>query len=106
MKICGTGAAMGANDGIGGLVDEGVSQWETFASPHRTSRQDSLLHQSPYVENAMDSSRQFISSIQPSDRPTFDFLHVLLPHTPWHYLGPGQDYVTLAGPGRAGRDVA
>ena len=24
---------------------------------------------------------------------------MLLPHTPWHYLGPAQDYVTLAGQG-------
>jgi hypothetical protein len=99
LDTCGSGDALGANDGFGGLLDEGVSQWQKFASPNRTSRQDALLHQSPYVENAVDSSRAFLRSLQPSKRPQVDFLHVLLPHTPWHYLGPAQDYVTLAGQG-------
>lgn len=104
VKICGNlDDATGANDGLDGLLKEGVNQWETFASPERTSKQDALLHQSPYVENAIYSSEAFIKSLEPSTKPQLDFLHVLLPHTPWHYLGPGQDYVTLAGQGvRAG----
>lgn len=104
VALCGPGATSArANNGLDGLLNEGVNQWETFASPERTSRQDALLHQSPYVEDAMDSSRAFVKSLKPSGRSQLDFLHVLLPHTPWHYLGPGQDYVTLAGQGvRAG----
>ncbi len=103
-NVCGSkDDATGANDGLDGLLQEGIDQWKTFASPERTSKQDALLHQSPYVENAIDSSRSFIKSLQPSTKPQLDFLHVLLPHTPWHYLGPAQDYVTLAGQGvRAG----
>lgn len=99
VDICGSGDSLGVNDGLDGLVGEGVSQWQKFASPNRTSRQDSLLRQSPYVENAIDSSRAFIRSLEPSTRPQLDFLHVLLPHTPWHYLGAAQDYVTLADQG-------
>jgi hypothetical protein len=99
VDICGSGDALGVNDGLGGLIEEGVDQWQKFASPERTSRQDALLHQSPYVENAIDSSRAFLRSLQPSAEPELDFLHVLLPHTPWHYLGPAQDYVTLADQG-------
>jgi Sulfatase len=104
VALCGAGAASaGANDGLDGLLKEGVNQWETFASPERTTKQDALLHQSPFVENAIDSSRAFVKSLKPSGQSQLDFLHVLLPHTPWHYLGPGQDYVTLAGQGvRAG----
>jgi hypothetical protein len=99
VKLCGSGDASGGNDGLPGLLGEGVSQWQKFASPNRTSKQDALLHRSPYVENAIDSSRAFIRSLEPSDEPQLDFLHVLLPHTPWHYLGPAQDYVTLADQG-------
>ena len=104
VALCGAGAdSAKANDGLDGLLDEGVNQWETFASPERTTKQDALLHQSPYVENAFDSSQSFVNSLKPSAKSQLDFLHVLLPHTPWHYLGPGQDYVTLAGQGvRAG----
>jgi Sulfatase len=104
VDVCGNkDDATGANDGLDGLLNEGITQWKTFASPERTARQDALLHQSPYVENAINSSKAFIKSLQPSTKPRLDFLHVLLPHTPWHYLGPAQDYVTLAGQGvRAG----
>ncbi len=104
VSLCGSGAdSAKANNGLSGLLDEGVNQWETFASPERTTKQDALLHQSPYVENAIDSSQSFVNSLEPSGRSQLDFLHVLLPHTPWHYLGPAQDYVTLAGQGvRAG----
>jgi hypothetical protein len=104
VKICGNlDDTTGANDGLDGLLNESVNQWKTFASPERTSKQDALLHQSPYVENAIDSSDAFIKSLKPSGQPQLDFLHVELPHSPWHYLGPGQDYVTLAGQGvRAG----
>ena len=32
-----------------------------------------------------------------AEHPEFDFLHVLLPHFPWHYLPTGQDYAALPG---------
>jgi Sulfatase len=41
----------------------------------------------------------FVKSIEGSDRPTFYFLHLLLPHQPWHYLPDGRKY-TDRGDGR------
>jgi hypothetical protein len=76
-----------------------VDQWRSFASPNRTSRQDALLHESPHTENAVANAEEFVRSLRPSDEPQLDFVHILLPHTPWHYLGDGQDYVALAGQG-------
>jgi hypothetical protein len=41
----------------------------------------------------------FVKSIEGSDKPTFYFLHLLLPHQPWHYLANGRKY-TDRGDGR------
>jgi len=43
-----------------------------------------------------ESVRQFEEAIEASDEPTFYFLHVLLPHSPWNYLPSGARY--RAGP--------
>lgn len=34
----------------------------------------------------------FIESIQPSERPSFNFIHLLLPHVPWDYYPSGSRY--------------
>ena len=36
--------------------------------------------------------RDFVASVERSDRPTFYFLHLLLPHKPWHRLPSGLTY--------------
>jgi Sulfatase len=41
----------------------------------------------------------FVRSIEGTDSPTFYFLHMLLPHQPWHYLPDGRKY-TDRGDGR------
>jgi hypothetical protein len=41
-----------------------------------------------------EQARAFIAAIQPSERPTLYFLHVLLPHHPWRYLPSGREYAT------------
>ncbi len=45
--------------------------------------------------------RRFIRSIFPSDKPTFYFMHILLPHYPWRYAPSGRVY-TLANDGFRG----
>jgi Sulfatase len=42
--------------------------------------------------NEPDQYRRFVASIQGSDQPTFYFLHLLLPHQPWHWLPDGKKY--------------
>jgi hypothetical protein len=41
----------------------------------------------------------FLAGLEPSDRPTMHFLHLLLPHQPWRYLpsGSGYNYPSFAG---------
>ena len=42
--------------------------------------------------NEPDQYRNFVASIQGTDRPTFYFLHILMPHQPWHWLPDGKKY--------------
>jgi hypothetical protein len=51
--------------------------------------------------NEPDQYRNFVAAIQRSDPPTFDFLHILMPHQPWHWLPDGKKYVDH-GDGRNG----
>jgi len=41
----------------------------------------------------------FVRSIAPRQRPALYFIHVLLPHVPWHYLPSGKEYANDALPG-------
>ena len=34
----------------------------------------------------------FLAGLKASDRPTMNFLHILLPHAPWRYLPSGNEY--------------
>jgi hypothetical protein len=43
--------------------------------------------------NEPDQYRNFVAAIQRSDPPTFYFLHILMPHQPWHWLPDGKRYV-------------
>jgi hypothetical protein len=43
-------------------------------------------------ENQPVRFRQFLAGLRPHDEPTFDFLHLLLPHNPWRYLPSGLTY--------------
>jgi hypothetical protein len=37
-------------------------------------------------------AKQFLTSLSPSTKPTLDYLHLMLPHQPWRYLGAGKDH--------------
>jgi hypothetical protein len=41
--------------------------------------------------------QEFVDSLQPTERPTLSFLHVLLPHHPWEYLPNGKVYASDLG---------
>ncbi len=36
--------------------------------------------------------RRFLKSIRVQERPALHFLHIMLPHSPWHYLPSGKAY--------------
>ena len=48
--------------------------------------------------------RRFIEGIDGDRPPALDFIHVLLPHTPWQYLPTGQQYTPPGGPEVPGMD--
>jgi Sulfatase len=59
---------------------------------------------SPILKEIADGNEprqyyNFVASMERSDKPTFYFLHLLLPHQPWHYLPDGRKY-TDRGDGR------
>jgi arylsulfatase A-like enzyme len=47
------------------------------------------------AENAATSPTRlssWLNQLDRGDRPTFDFLHLLLPHQPWHFYPSGREY--------------
>jgi hypothetical protein len=45
-----------------------------------------------YKKNPEIVADQFLRLIKPSQKPVLYFLHVILPHSPWHLLPSGKDY--------------
>ncbi|MGZ8766498.1 MAG: sulfatase-like hydrolase/transferase, partial [Acidimicrobiia bacterium] len=39
-----------------------------------------------------ETVRKFVESLRPASAAQLDFVHVLLPHSPWQFLGDGQNY--------------
>lgn len=76
----------GTSDGFGELVDETYSLWEDFASPRRAPPPSLSVFGDP-----ISAGDGFVESLRPSRQPELDFLHVMLPHQPWHLRGTGQD---------------
>lgn len=76
----------------GDVADEGDADTSTSTEPgsrqfHRDEIRETLGHDRAGVFD------RFIAGLGPSDRPRLDFLHVLLPHTPWIYLPDGRQYI-------------
>jgi len=42
---------------------------------------------------------EFVKSIKTSDKPTLNFIHIVLPHVPWVYLPSGKTYGDIGMPG-------
>ncbi len=84
------GTANAVRNRFGQLLDTTISLWSDFASPKRQLTRlnigDDELDPHP-----LGTGATFVSSLQPTDKPELDFLHVLLPHQPWHLRGTGQD---------------
>jgi Sulfatase len=92
---CGSGGAtdVSSRSGVRGLVDEAWTAWRRFAWPDRNKGAiDFAGGSDPSEADALRSGREFVRSLQPGTNARLDFLHVLMPHQPWHYLPTGQDY--------------
>jgi len=71
------------------LLEETKDLWWDFASPRRPppATLDTPINLAPQLPAAT----RFVNSLAPSTEPTFDYLHVLLPHQPWRYFPTMQD---------------
>ncbi len=88
--------AVGAHPGVRGMLQDVSTIWSDFADP---ANRDAPGFGGLGGEDtqAVLTANGFVNSLQASARPRLDFLHVLLPHFPWHYLPTGQDYAALPG---------
>ena len=62
--------------------------WREFASPKRSVVDFS---EKSVVQYGIPQANKFIASLAPSKEPQLDFVHIELPHEPWHLLPSGQD---------------
>lgn len=85
---------VGVHPGFRGMLVDAAKIWRDFASPdEKASITFSGLGGAD--RTALTSGMRFVRSLRPTSTPRLDFLHVLLPHFPWHYLRSGQDYASL-----------
>jgi hypothetical protein len=82
-----------SGQGVGPLLDDAWTAWHKFAWPDRTKASISFAGSgSPSSDHALETGDEFVRSLEPGRAARLDFLHVLLPHQPWHYLPTGQNY--------------
>ena len=88
------------SSGLRGVADIfGVAStlWRDFVFGDRSADSTTSDLAGPTLGDVdvLGTANKFIRSLQPRTGPELDFLHVLLPHHPWHYLPTGQDYASL-----------
>ena len=83
----------GGNIGLSAMLRSSSKAFITNNSPWRAKA--NLASLEGLDLDALKTFDDFILNIEPSKSPTLDFLHVQIPHFPWHYLGSGQDYTSL-----------
>ncbi|MBK5287913.1 MAG: sulfatase-like hydrolase/transferase, partial [Acidimicrobiia bacterium] len=86
--------ALGVHPGVRGMLRDTAKIWGDFADPANRAGPGFGGLGGEDVQ-AMLTANGFLNSLGPSTGPQLDFLHVLLPHFPWHYLPTGQDYAAL-----------
>jgi hypothetical protein len=71
--------------------------WGNFAAADDNTNKPTKSHpfgRNPTEDDPLRDFRGFLADITAdSSRPQFDFVHVLIPHAPWHYLPSEQTYV-------------
>jgi hypothetical protein len=75
------------------LLRTGADVFGSVASPWVDQRSlEFVIDREPTDPQAAVRLHEFAESLTPRDRPTFHFLHVLLPHQPWEWLASGATY--------------
>lgn len=91
-------------EGLGWTVGKAVGRWKDFAWPPTIAPGAGfrLKINRVTLQEELPSGRHFIRSLGSSPDKQFDYLHVLVPHIPWHLLPDGRSYTDLANPPGAG----
>jgi hypothetical protein len=76
------------------MVDRSVSLWRNLVLPEQADDLSSLSQHlaGGSEETQLPAVEQFVESLTPSTRPRLDYVHLLLPHVPWHLLPDGRSY--------------
>ncbi len=92
-QLCSNGAKITSWRTFDALAHNSWNLWRTFARPAAKAPQLSFaaVH-SDQRPDALADGEAFVDSLRPATKPRLDFLHVILPHWPWRYLGTGQNY--------------
>ena len=82
-------------------VDENPTGAWLTADPEAEAKPAPKPGESPILKEIEQGNEprqyyNFVKSIEGTDKPTFYFLHLLLPHQPWHYLPDGASTPTAA----------
>ncbi|MGZ8735001.1 MAG: sulfatase-like hydrolase/transferase, partial [Acidimicrobiia bacterium] len=92
-SLCaGTKAEPGSGGGISGMLEDAASVWRKYASPEPTPTVQPVLRTALSSDESLETVRKFVESLRPASAAQLDFVHVLLPHSPWQFLGDGQNY--------------
>lgn len=77
-----------SGSGLSSLISNSVKLWQDFAAPKRTSF---AFNTGDAALASMRTYRKFLTSIKPGGDRVLDWVHVELPHQPWHYNKDLQD---------------
>jgi hypothetical protein len=85
-------ASSGSGGGVSGMLADAASAWKKFASPEPVPPVRAVLRAGLTSDASLATGIEFVDSLQPATAAQLDFVHIVLPHSPWQFLGSGQDY--------------
>jgi hypothetical protein len=91
-SVCTSTTANSPDSGLTGLISDTTKLWREFASPNRVpDRPQLVVGESESDPNVWGTGAKFVRSLKRTTDNHLDFLHILLPHEPWHLIQTGQD---------------
>ena len=95
-SLCPVNVCREANDsqtssrsGLTGILSDSLEFMQYFA-PFKTTRSPKFGIPG-LLDDTIAVGNTFVSSLEPTQVPRLDYLHVLIPHQPWRYFGDGRD---------------
>ena len=73
------------------IVKNAADLWWRFVSPGPGATFKCFCDAATELDG-LRQGQKFIGGIQPSTEPSFNYVHLLIPHAPWHLTPSGQSY--------------